>query len=68
METEVSISFNKDEFIELLFDLGKSIEAHKKKQEKYQEIKLQQGVEYEKSRINALSAIREKIRKGLEGE
>lgn len=67
-EPEVNISFNKDEYIELLFDLHKSIEQHKKKAKEYEAIKLQQGVDYENARINALSKIREKIKKGLENE
>ena len=67
-EPEVNISFNKDEYIELLFDLHKSIEHHKKKAKEYEAIKLQQGVDYENARINALSKIKDKIKKGLENE
>ena len=66
MKDELNITLNKDEYIELYFDLGKSIEHHKEKIERYQKIKLSQGVEFEQDRIKVLSEIREKIKRGLE--
>lgn len=66
MKDELNITLNKDEYIELYFDLGKSIEHHKEKLERYQNIKLEQGVKFEVDRIKVLSEIKEKIKKGLE--
>lgn len=60
------MELSKDEYIELYFDLGKSIEHHKEKLGRYKSIKLQQGVEFEQDRIKVLSEIRNKIKKGLE--
>lgn len=60
------MELSRDECIELYFDLGKSIEHHKEKLERYKNIKLQQGVEFENDRIKVLSEIREKIKRGLE--
>lgn len=62
------MELSRDECIELYFDLGKSIEHHKEKLDRYKSIKLQQGVEFETDRINCLSAIKDKIKRGLENE
>lgn len=62
------MELNKEECIELYFDLGKSIEHHKEKLERYKSIKLEQGARFEQDRINCLSEIRNKIKKGLENE
>lgn len=65
VKEELNIILNKDEYIELYFDLGKSIEHHKEKLERYKSIKLEQGVEFETDRIKVLSEIKEKIKKIL---
>lgn len=68
MEGMPNINLTKDEYIELYFDLGKSIENHKEKLERYKNIRLEQGVKFETDRIKVLSEIKEKIKKGLENE